>query len=712
MTPTGYFLTHLWLVPLFPLVTAALMLFIGRMLPRAAVSFLCVGSVFLSFIYALGAVVQLVAAPAGDRVFQMVLFEWVTPGVMPTSVGLSSFVADWGYLLDPLSSVMVLVVTGVGFLIHVYSIGYMGHEGGYYRFFGYLNLFMFSMLTLVLANNLLLLFVGWEGVGLCSYLLIGFYFLKKSASDAGKKAFIVNRVGDAGFLLGIFYVATTFATIRFTSQGLGDPTAFPGILQALAAMAHQGRLAYGAPVLTTIALLLFVGATGKSAQLPLYVWLPDAMEGPTPVSALIHAATMVTAGVYMVARMNAIYQLAPVAMDLIAIAGALTAVFAATIALAQTDIKKVLAYSTISQLGYMFLALGVGAFAAGIFHLMTHAFFKALLFLGAGSVIHALSGEQDLRKMGGLWNAIPATSRPFLVATLAIAGMPPLAGFFSKDEILGRTIARSAMLDRYLALWGIGLFTAGLTAFYMFRLLNLTFFGLSRIPPEVEHHIHESPASMTVPLAILALLSIIGGWVALPALWGAESPFEKFLEPVLSGVIPETGGIQFARHPLFIEFLLMSLSVAVAGFGIWLAYRLYLKVPHLHSKVAASWPRLHKLLVRKYYVDELYDALFVNRIKDLSISFALFDAKVIDGLGVDGSASLARILSRMSMWWDKWVVDGLVNFVGKFTQLLSHPVRMFQTGLFSSYAMWILIGLAILLGYYSHHMEVIVRSLR
>jgi NADH-quinone oxidoreductase subunit L len=381
-------------------------------------------------------------------------------------------------------------------------------------------------------------------------------------------------------------------------------------------------------------------------------------------------------------------------------------------ALAQTDIKKVLAYSTISQLGYMFLALGVGAFAAGIFHLMTHAFFKALLFLCAGSVIHALSGEQDVRKMGGLWNAIPATSRPFLVATLAIAGMPPLAGFFSKDEILGRTIARSAMLDRYLALWVIGVFTAGLTAFYMFRLLNLTFFGLSRIPHEVEHHIHESPKSMTIPLAILALLSIIGGWVALPALWGAESPFEKFLEPVLSGVIPETGAIQFAHHPLIIEYLLMSVSVAVAGFGIWLAYRLYLKFPHLHSKVAASWPRLHKLLNNKYYVDELYDAIFVNRLKDLSTAFALFDARVIDGLGVDGSASLIRVLSRISMWWDKWVVDGLVNFVGKFTQLLSHPVRMFQTGLFSSYAMWILIGLAILLGYYSRHMEVLVRHLR
>lgn len=706
MTPSGYFLAHLWLIPLFPLITAALMLLIGRLLPKAAVSFLCVGSVLLSFVHATGAVFELLAAPPGNRVFQQVLFEWITPGVMPTAVGRTNLVADWGYLLDPLSSVMVLVVTGVGFLIHVYSIGYMGHEGGYYRYFGYLNLFMFSMLTLVLANNLLLLFVGWEGVGLCSYLLIGFYFLKKSASDAGKKAFIVNRVGDTGFLLGIFYIATTFGTIRFTSQGLADPVAFSGILQSLAAMVQQGHLAYGAPVFTAIALLLFLGATGKSAQLPLYVWLPDAMEGPTPVSALIHAATMVTAGVYMVARMNAIYQLAPFAMDVVAVVGALTAIYAATIALVQTDIKKVLAYSTISQLGYMFLALGVGAFTAGIFHVMTHAFFKALLFLGAGSVIHALSGEQDLRKMGGLWNTIPATSRPFLIATLAIAGIPPLAGFFSKDEILGRAF------DRYFFLWAIGFLTAGLTAFYMFRLLFLAFFGLSRVSPELEDHIHESPRSMTVPLAILAFLSIVGGWIGWPGSLGGENQFEHFLEPVVGGVIPETGAVRIAHHAKATEYLLMVASVAIALLGLWLARKIYLTSPKLHSKIAASFPRLHDLLLHKYYVDEIYDALFVNRIKDLSTAFALFDAKVIDGLGVDGSAWLTRVLSRISMWWDKWVVDGLVNFVGKFTQFLSHPIRMFQTGLFSSYAMWILIGLAILLGYYSHHMEVLVRNLR
>ncbi|HTZ31379.1 MAG TPA: NADH-quinone oxidoreductase subunit L [Methylomirabilota bacterium] len=712
MSHPGYFLSHLWLIPLFPLITAALMLLIGRLLPKSAVSFLCVGSVFLSFVHALGAVLQLMSFEPEHRVFQQILFEWITPGIMPAAGSLVPFIADWGYLLDPLSSVMVLVVTGVGFLIHVYSIGYMAHEGGYYRFFGYLNLFMFAMLTLVLANNLLLLFVGWEGVGLCSYLLIGFYFLKKSASDAGKKAFIVNRVGDTGFLLGVFLIAVTFGTIRFTTEGLPEGGVFTGITQSLSAMLSHGTLVAGAPIFTAIALLLFVGATGKSAQIPLYVWLPDAMEGPTPVSALIHAATMVTAGVYMVTRMNAIYQLAPIAMDVVAIVGACTAIFAASMALVQNDIKKVLAYSTISQLGYMFLALGVGAFAAGIFHLMTHAFFKALLFLGAGSVIHALSGEQDIRKMGGLYNSIPRTSRPFLVATLAIAGIPGFAGFFSKDEILGNTFARSMTTDRYLALWIVGVFTAGLTAFYMFRLLNLTFFGLSRVPHELEHHIHESPASMTVPLAILAGLSIVGGWVALPALWGAESPFEKFLEPVLRGVVPETSAVHFAHHTLFKEYVLMMVSVGIAGLGIYLAYRLYLKFPHLHTKVAARFPRLHNLLLHKYYVDEIYDALFVNRIKDLSTAFGLFDAKVIDGVGVNGSAWFTRVLSRISMWWDKWVVDGLVNFVGKFTRFWSHPIRMLQTGVFSSYAIFILIGLAILLGYYGHHMQVLVRNLR
>jgi len=701
----GYFLAHIWLIPLFPLISAAVMFLFGRRMSKEAINLFCVGSVFLSFVFALGAVLALFQQAPGSRFYQQVLFDWVTPGAMPSSVGMISFGADWGYLLDPLSCVMVIVVTFVGFLIHVYSIGYMAHEGGYYRFFGYLNLFMFSMLTLVLANNLLLLFVGWEGVGLCSYLLIGFYFLKKSASDAGKKAFIVNRIGDAGFILGLMLVATTFGTVRFTTQGLSNPSGFTGIVETLGTMMSQHQFAFGAPIFTAIGLLLFVGAIGKSAQIPLYVWLPDAMEGPTPVSALIHAATMVTAGVYMVARMSAIYQLAPAALDVIAIIGTTTAIFAATMAMVQTDIKKVLAYSTVSQLGYMFLALGVGAFAAGIFHLMTHAFFKALLFLGAGSVIHSLSGEQDIRKMGALRYTIPATSVPFMIATLAIAGIPPLSGFFSKDEILGQTFRRITMMDRYLALWAVGLVTAGLTGFYMFRLALEVFYGMSRVPVEMEGHIHESPKTMTVPLAILAFFSIVSGWLALPVLWGEESPFQRFLEPSLRGVETDTGRIVFAHHALVVEIALMGSSVILAGLGWYLAYKIYIENPKLHGRVAAAWPRLHNLLVHKYYVDEIYDALFVNRVKDLSTALGVFDSKVIDGLGVDGAGWLTRFFSRISMWWDKWIVDGLVNLLGWFPQFLSMPVRMFQTGVFSTYAVFILIGLAILLGYYSHHVQ-------
>jgi len=707
MTPTGYFLDHLWLIPLFPLASAALMLFFGKRLPNTAVSVLCVGSVGLSFVYALGAVFQLLAADPEHRVFQKVLFEWLTPGPMQMTGGHTiRFVADWGYLLDPLSCVMVLVVTGVGFLIHVYSIGYMGHEGGYYRFFGYMNLFMFAMLTLVLANNMLLMFVGWEGVGLCSYLLIGFYFLKKSASDAGKKAFIVNRIGDAGFILGILLTAVTLGTIRFTSQGLPDAADATGIIQALRAAVESHALAFGAPVLTAIALLLFIGAMGKSAQIPLYVWLPDAMEGPTPVSALIHAATMVTAGVYMVARMNAVYQLAPFAMNAVAVIGAITAIFAASMALVQNDIKKVLAYSTISQLGYMFLALGVGAFAAGIFHLMTHAFFKALLFLGAGSVIHAMSGEQDIRKMGGLWEKIPITARTFGVATLAIAGIFPFAGFFSKDEILGQAF------DRFFLLWIIGFITAGMTAFYMFRLFFLTFIGYCRADEHVVKHIHESPRPMVLPLMILAGFSVIGGWIGWPEVFGGENRFERFLDPVLIGVMPETGTVKIAHHAYAKEILLMVASLAIVGLGFWLAYEFYCTKRVAPELLASRRPALYRLLLHKYYVDEIYDAAIVERTKDLGTLLGRFDANVIDGVGVDGAGWLARFGSTLSMWWDKWIIDGLLNFSAKMMQLFSYPVRLLQTGLFSSYAMLILVGLVILLAYYGHHVQVLLRSVR
>src|SRR5213082_1671680 len=706
MTPTGYFLDHLWLIPLFPLATAALMLLFGKRLPNSGVSVLCVGSVGLSFLYAVGAVLQLLAAEPDHRFFQKVLFEWLTPGPMQMTGGHAiRFVADWGYLLDPLSCVMVLVVTGVGFLIHIYSIGYMGHEGGYYRFFGYMNLFMFAMLTLVLANNMLFMFVGWEGVGLCSYLLIGFYFLKKSASDAGKKAFIVNRIGDAGFILGILLTAVTLGTVRFTSQGLPDVEGASGILQALKTAVDAHALAHGAPVLTGIALLLFVGAVGKSAQIPLYVWLPDAMEGPTPVSALIHAATMVTAGVYMVARMNAVYQLAPLAMDVVAVIGAVTAIFAATIALAQNDIKKVLAYSTVSQLGYMFLACGVGAYAAGIFHLMTHAFFKACLFLGAGSVIHAMSGEQDIRKMGGLWEKIPVTAKTFYVAALAIAGIPPLAGFFSKDEILGHAF------ETHPGLWAVGFATAGMTAFYMFRLVFLTFFGYTRADDHAQRHIHESPQTMTIPLIILAVLSVIGGWIGLPAFLGGNQ-FEKFLKPVMPRVGLEAEAAKAVPQTSPTEYFLMFASIAIAVAGIWLAYEFYRTKRFAPEWVARKMSGFYRVVFHKYYIDEIYDALFVNRTKDLGTLLVQFDAKVIDGVGVDGTGWLARFGSRLSMWWDKWIIDGLLNFGAKFTQLLSFPIRFLQTGTFSSYALFILVGLAILLAYYERHLHVVLRGAR
>jgi NADH-quinone oxidoreductase subunit L len=680
-SPLPYFLDHIWLIPMFPLATAAVMLFYGRRLKNSMVNLLCVGSVFLSFIYSSGAFLQLTTMPAAERSAIKILFEWIPAGPYHMLNGrIANFVADWGFQLDPLSAVMILVVTGVGFLIHVYSTGYMAHEGGYYRFFGYLNLFMFSMLMLVLANNLLLLFVGWEGVGTCSYLLIGFYFHKKSASDAGKKAFIVNRIGDAGFLLGIFLTSALLGTIRFAEIG-----------PALAA----GHFAIGDPRIVATALLFFVGATGKSAQIPLYVWLPDAMEGPTPVSALIHAATMVTAGVYMVTRTNAIYQLAPTAMAAVAVIGAVTAIFAASMGVVQNDIKKVLAYSTISQLGYMFLALGVGAFAAGIFHLMTHAFFKGLLFLAAGSVIHALSGEQDMQKMGALSGKIRKTYLTMLAATLAIAGVPPLAGFFSKDEILAHAFEYSHVL------WLVGWLTAGMTAFYMFRLLFLTFHGESRVDHEVEHHIHESPNSMLIPLRILAVLSVVGGWI------GIGGRFEKFLEPVIAGA-PEIA-LEAAKPAVAAsstEGALMVASVAIALAGIGLAWFLYLKRTELPDKIAKSLGGFYRLVYHKYYVDELYDAMFVNRAKDLGLALGAFDRNVIDGAGVNGAGWLTRFVSNVSIWWDTWIVDGSVRLGSFIVYGLGFVSKFFQTGYVQNYMLLIVVGLIGVLAYYfylAHH---------
>src|SRR5205809_3706443 len=467
-----FFLEHIRVIPLLRAFGATMMFFVGRKLQKQAVDAVCVGVVVVAFLLACGAVWQYTgyADDNPGKPYEKILYTW-----LGTDTGHLNFVkkdgspapfhADAGFLLDPLSAIWLLFVTGVGMLIHIYSTGYMAHEGGYYRFFGYLNLFMFSMLMLILGNNYAVLFVGWEGVGLCSYLLIGFYFHRKSASDAANKAFIINRIGDAGFLLGMFTIVWYFGTFRFTE------------ITALARDPQLFRI--GDPIITAACLLLFVGACGKSAQIPLYVWLPDAMEGPTPVSALIHAATMVTAGVYMVARSNALFVLAPTALEIVAVIGAATAIWAASIGLVQNDIKRVLAYSTVSQLGYMFLACGVGAFSAGIFHVMTHAFFKALLFLGSGSVIHALAGEQDMRKMGGLWRKIPVTAWTFLAATLAISGIPPLAGFVSKDEILFQAFVHP---HGHWALWGVAWITAGLTAFYMFRLVFMTFAGPSRVP--------------------------------------------------------------------------------------------------------------------------------------------------------------------------------------------------------------------------------------
>src|ERR1700719_1181722 len=502
------FLTHIWLIPLLPALGATIIFFFGRKLQKATVSAVCVGSIVLAFVMACGAVRQYSAWSSTPEHFhqpyQTILYTWLGSDTGHLNFQKSdgtqaSLQADAGFLLDPLSSIWLLFVTGVGMLIHIYSTGYMAHEGGYYRFFGYLNLFMFSMLTLILANNYVLMFVGWEGVGLCSYLLIGFYFHRKSASDAANKAFIVNRIGDAGFLLGMFFIAWYFGSLRYVDVNQ---------------LARSEHFHIGDPIITAATLLLFVGACGKSAQLPLYVWLPDAMEGPTPVSALIHAATMVTAGVYMVARSNALFVLAPTSMKTVAIVGALTAIFAASIGLVQNDIKRVLAYSTVSQLGYMFLALGVGAFAAGVFHVFTHAFFKALLFLGAGSVIHAMSGEQDMRNLGKLRDRIPTTYWTMLIATLAIAGIPPFAGFFSKDEILWQAWTSESVA--YHLLWFIGYATALMTAFYMFRLIYLTFWSKPRMSHEVEHHIHESPASMTMPLVVLAVMSLFAGFLGWP----------------------------------------------------------------------------------------------------------------------------------------------------------------------------------------------------
>ena len=616
-------LGSLWLIPIICLAGAVLNLALGVLrAPKSAVTLVGVGSVGAATIATFVALWEYLHQPA--EVIVEPYFTWISAGAVSVNASLQ---------FDPLSAVMTAFVTFVGFLIHVYSIGYMHSEtdAGYARYFAYLNLFMFSMLLLVLGSNLPVMFVGWEGVGLCSYLLIGYYYEKKWCAAAGKKAFIVNRIGDLGFLLAIFATIAWFESTEFTEI-------FPAAAQ------HPDQFAGAA---TVIGLLLFVGAIGKSAQIPLYVWLPDAMAGPTPVSALIHAATMVTAGVYMVVRANVFFRLSPTAMLTVAVVGGVTAIFAATIGLVQNDIKKVLAYSTVSQLGYMFLGAGVGAFAAAIFHVVTHAFFKACLFLGSGSVIHACGGEQDMRTMGGLRKHMPTTYWTFLTATLAISGIPIFAGFFSKDEILAKAYeAGAADLNgfgaTYQLLWFLGLAGALLTAFYMFRVVYMTFHGSFRGSEETERHLHESPPSMTGPLVILGILSIVGGFIGFPGqLFGKSglNLIERFLHPVIlpisataHGVAAGTGHGEHAVS-LGTEWVLVVVSVAVAVFGIVIARRFYLgqQAFALPRQLAERWPMVHKLLLEKYWVDDIYDALIVTPIH----RFAIFCWKVIDELIID-----------------------------------------------------------------------------
>jgi NADH-quinone oxidoreductase subunit L len=648
-------LNYLWIILALPLLGSAINGLLGKNFSKPVVNAVGIGSVSLSFLCVVELAREFVQLPASQVPWIKDYFTWITAG---------QFKVDFSLQIDQLTMVMLFVVTFVSLLVHIYSTGYMAHEGGYHRFFSYLNLFVFFMLTLVLAANVVLMFVGWEGVGLCSYLLIGFWFLKQSAISAGKKAFITTRIGDFGFTIGILLLFWTFKSVDFLS-----------IFRQTVSMPPE-PFAFGG-VLTVICILLFTGAIGKSAQLPLYVWLPDAMEGPTPVSALIHAATMVTAGVYMVARMNPLFARAPLALFIVALVGALTAFYAATIGLLQTDIKKVLAYSTISQLGYMFLGLGVGAYAAGVFHLMTHAFFKGLLFLAAGSVIHAMGGEQDMLKMGGLRKQIPVTFWSMFIATLAIAGIPGFAGFFSKDEILD---AAGSGPHANISLWMLGLIGAGLTSFYMFRLIFLTFFGKPRFD-EHKVHVHESPRNMTVPLMILAFLSIFGGWFAAPHLLGGTDYFEKFLHPVfsayavpagieqqasLAGAVGSAGEI--SRTPIM--ELIHSLTgppVIIAFLGLLLAWWFYIKSPELPGRLEERLRGLYSLVFHKYYVDEIYAALIVNPLLWIS----------------------TNILWRGV---DETLIDGAVNGAGRVARESGNHLREIQSGNARSYASWVVIG--------------------
>ncbi len=640
-----------WIV-FSPLLGAVVISLLGRKLPRKLTGTLASAAVGISFFIGLAAFMKLKGLAGTGHTEQQAaflsdtLYRWLAVG------GLN---VDVAFAFDRLSAVMVLVVAGVSTLIHIYSMGYMAHDKSYWRYFAYLNLFVFFMLVLVLADNAVVMFVGWEGVGLCSYLLIGFWFEDPEKAYAGKKAFVVNRIGDFGFLLGIILIFSALGTVNFNEIAM----------QAPAVLVAGGSLA------TLICLLLFLGATGKSAQIPLYVWLPDAMAGPTPVSALIHAATMVTAGVYMIVRLNVLYLLSPVAMGVVAVVGAATAIYAASIGLVQNDIKKVLAYSTVSQLGYMFLAVGVGAFSAGIFHLMTHAFFKALLFLGSGSVIHAMGGKQDIREMGGLKKHMPVTYWTFLFATLAISGIPPFAGFFSKDEILWKALSSP---QGHWGLWLIGFVAAGMTAFYMFRLVFLTFHGQCRADEKTKSHLHESPYLMTVPLMVLGVLSIVGGFVGIPEILGGGNGFHHWLAPLLgneNGAVEVSAGT--AHWPHAVEYVMIALSVAVAAAGIWGAWVFYIKQPEKPKALAERWPLLHQLVYNKYYVDEIYNVFIVQPI---------------------------RLTSTFLLWkmFDAGVIDGLVNLTGSSVRGLGRVAAKLQNGYAQAYAVTFLIGVLLLVG--------------
>ncbi len=659
-------LDNVWLIPLFPLIGFLINGFFGKKIKNEAV----IGgigtlAIFGSFLVSCGILMQLVGLPAEQRVFEKTIFTWIQAG---------NFKADMAFLVDPLSAVMIMVVTGVGTLIHLYSIGYMHGEEGFYRFFAYLNLFCMSMLLLVLGANMLVMFIGWEGVGLCSYLLIGYYFEKKSAGDAAKKAFVMNRVGDFGFLIGLFTLFWWFGsnhniwTINFME---------------IKAASHL--LPYGG-VVTIATLCFFLGATGKSAQIPLYTWLPDAMEGPTPVSALIHAATMVTAGVYMIGRMSFVFIKAPETMMVVAVVGAATALFAATIGTAQNDIKRVLAYSTVSQLGFMFIAMGVGAFGAGIFHLMTHAFFKACLFLGSGSVIHAMhhalhhghlhDDPQDMRNMGGLKKYMPITFLTFLVSTIAIAGIPGFSGFFSKDEILWQAFANPYHGGLNMLVWGLGCIAALFTAFYMFRLVFMTFYGECRINPKVKDHLHESPLVITIPLMVLGFLAVVGGYIGMPKLMGMlPNYFEHWLDPVFE--LANEYGKQYAHmheHSHALEWGLMGLSVVIAIVGITIAYTMYMANRTLPEKFTGTFPALHRAVYNKWYIDELYDFLFVNPCK-----------------------SLGNLLWK---GFDVVIVDGVVNGTAKLVMAFSAGLKGLQSGYVHNYAMGMALGAVVIIAFY------------